>query len=148
MISYPFCLFWFCFPKFLGRRGWNLRSQENSINKKRIDVNKESMDETVKDTQYGFLSSERETGDLDLDYGSKKEFLKHLAGGTYTLLNTRQAGCINNQTIQMMITEEPYIEPDPGTMPLSFPNEELRGKLKLLWTLDIVHWRGEVWRFY
>ena len=55
MISYLFCLFWFCFPKFLGRRGWNLRAQENSINKKRIDVNNESMDETVKDTQYGFM---------------------------------------------------------------------------------------------
>ena len=55
MISYPFCLFWFCFPKFLGRRGWNLRTQENSIDKKRIDVNNESMDETVKDTQYGFM---------------------------------------------------------------------------------------------
>ena len=40
------------------------------------------MEETVKDNQYGFLGSARETEDLDLDYGSKKEFLKHLAGGT------------------------------------------------------------------
>ena len=67
------------------------------------------------DTQYGFLGSEIVTGYLDLDYGSKKELHKHVA--------VLQTGCINNQTIQMMITEEPYIEPDPGTMPLSFPNE-------------------------
>ena len=48
------------------------------------------------DTQYGFLGSERETGDLDLEYGSKKELHKHVA--------VLQTGCINNQTIQMMIT--------------------------------------------
>ena len=47
-------------------------SQENSIDNKRKQVDNESMQETVKDTQYGFLSSERETGDLDLDYGSKR----------------------------------------------------------------------------
>ena len=48
------------------------------------------------DTQYGFLGSERETGDLGLDYGSKKELHMHVA--------VLQTGCINNQTIQMMIT--------------------------------------------
>ena len=48
------------------------------------------------DSQYGFLGSERETGDLDLDNGSKKELHKHVA--------VLQTGCINNQTIQMMIT--------------------------------------------
>ena len=47
-------------------------SQENSIDTKRKQVDNESMQETVKDTQCGFLSSERETGDLDLDYGSKR----------------------------------------------------------------------------
>ena len=71
-------------------------TQENSIDTKRKQVNNASMQETVKDTQYGFLGSERETGDLDLDYGSKKELHKHVA--------VLQTGCINNQTIQMMIT--------------------------------------------
>ena len=101
MISYLFCLFWFCFPKFLGRRGWNLRSQENSIDKKRIDVNNESMDETVKDTQYGFMGLQEKLETWTWTMAQKRNSSNTLLG---ELLNTRQAGCINNQTIQMMIT--------------------------------------------
>ena len=71
-------------------------TQENSIDTKRKQVNNVSMQETVKDTQYGFLGSESETGDLELDNGSKKELHKNVA--------VLQTGCINNQTIQMMIT--------------------------------------------
>ena len=101
MISYLFCLFWFCFPKFLGRRGWNLRTQENSIDKKRIDVNNESMDETVKDTQYGFMGLQEKLETWTWTMAQKRNSSNTLLG---ELLNTRQAGCINNQTIQMMIT--------------------------------------------
>ena len=48
------------------------------------------------DTQYGFLGSEIVTGYLDLDNGSKKELHNQVA--------VLQTGCINNQTIKMMIT--------------------------------------------